>query len=102
MTKTGFLGIRIEEPLHRSINEIVETNQDYKTVTEFCNSALHLLIAGVETNKEHCMSHPDYPDLVKLVGSIGSMETRNVLYEKLKYLHFNEVTAVFTWLKRAS
>ena len=100
MGKTEFIGLRVEKALHQSIIDVVNTNPEYKSITEFCNQSFHRLVGEVTTNQEHPMGHPDYPDLVKLVGSVDSRETQSFLYHQLENLQYNEVTAVYSWLKR--
>ena len=100
MGKTEFIGVRIESPLAQSIDQLIKTKDDYKNITQFVTKSLTREITEAQTNEQVVMGHPDYPELIRLVGSVTSKETQQFLYGRLENIKFNEVTSVYSWLQR--
>ncbi len=99
MPKNEFIGFRIELPLQQSLNKLVKTGDEFKSITEAATRALSEFIAKYESD-ELAMTHPEYPDLLKIVAAIEPVAARKFFYELMGQIAHDEVSAIYSLLSR--
>ena len=99
MPKNEFIGFRIELLLQQSLNKLVKTGDEFKSITEAATRALSEFIAKYDSN-EIAMTHPDYPDLLKIVAALEPAAARKFVYELMGQIAYDEVSAIYGLLTR--